>query len=174
MPEVILVDENNNPVGSMEKMEAHKKGLLHRAFSIFIFNQKGQLLLQKRATGKYHCGGLWSNTCCSHPAPGENLLESASQRLMEEMGIETELREIFTFTYRVSFENGLTENEFDHVLIGFSDTKPKINPDEAEDWKYIDKEIALKATVDNPDEFTPWFKIALPKVISSLSEPEEK
>jgi isopentenyl-diphosphate delta-isomerase len=123
MNDVILVDKHDNSVGTMDKMKAHEMGVLHRAFSIFLFNDKGELLLQKRQESKYHSAGLWTNTCCSHPKPGETLIDGAKSRLMEEMGISTEIEFAFSFLYKAEFENGLTENEFDHVFIG----KPRVN-----------------------------------------------
>ena len=123
--EVILVNEADEQIGVMEKMEAHEKGLLHRAFSVFIFNDKGEMLLQQRALNKYHSGGLWTNACCSHPRPGEDTLQAAKRRLMEEMGIETSLTLKNSFTYKTAFENGLTEHEFDHIFIGTFNQEPK-------------------------------------------------
>jgi len=123
---VVLVDENDNEIGVEEKINAHRKGLLHRAFSIFVFNSKNELLLQKRAADKYHSGGLWSNTCCSHPRPGENLKDAAHRRLQEEMGFDCSLREVFSFLYKKSFDNGLTEHELDHVFFGKFDGIPKL------------------------------------------------
>src|SRR5687768_14206462 len=130
LPPVILVNEQDEPVGTMEKLEAHQKGLLHRAFSVFVVNKNGEMLLQQRAQDKYHSGGLWTNTCCSHPLPGENVLDASHRRLMEEMGFDCPLREIFSFTYRAEFDNGLTEHEFDHVFFGEYDGE--VIPDTAE------------------------------------------
>lgn len=164
MTEVILVDDNDKQVGVMEKMEAHQKGLLHRAFSIFIFNDKGELLLHQRAKDKYHSPGLWTNTCCSHPLPGENSNDAAKRRLKEEMGFATPLEKIFDFTYKATFNNGLTEHEFDHVYIG--EWSGKIDPDKKEVADYSYKTIAdIKSDIEsNPDNYTVWFKIALPKI----------
>ena len=135
---VILVDKNDNQIGFMPKLEAHQKGVLHRAFSIFIFNNKYELLLQKRASSKYHSGGLWTNTCCSHPRQDEDILDAANRRLIEEMGIETILRKVYEFTYKAELDNDLTEHEFDHVFYGVYNEDPEINPDEADDFKWID------------------------------------
>lgn len=163
---VVLVDEADNDIGSEEKIKAHENGgVLHRAFSIFIFNDRGEMLLQKRADHKYHCGGLWTNTCCSHPRPGESLSEATHRKLLQEMGFDTDLKEILSFTYRASFENGLTEHELDHVFIGFYNNEPKLNHEEASKSTWI-KLDALETDVrDNPEKFTPWFKIVLEKVI---------
>ncbi|WP_020528072.1 isopentenyl-diphosphate Delta-isomerase [Flexithrix dorotheae] len=161
---VICVDKQNNEIGEMSKKEVHEKGILHRAFSIFIFNSKGQLLLQQRAKDKYHSGGLWTNTCCSHPAPGENTLEAANRRLMEEMGMHTHLEHVFDFTYTAHFENGLIENEYDHVFFGFTDELPSINKEEVENWKLVNfDELDLEIS-ENSNHFTAWFKIIYPKV----------
>ena len=158
---VILVDEKDNQVGLMPKLEAHEKGLLHRAFSIFIFNNKYQLLLQKRAISKYHSGGLWTNTCCSHPLENLSLVESAKKRLVEEMGIKANLNEVFSFIYQAEFDNGLSEYEYDHVLFGISNNKPILNPDEAIDYKWI-KISDLKAQIEkNPGNFTVWLQIMI-------------
>jgi len=157
---VILVDEKDNQVGLMPKLEAHQKGLLHRAFSVFIFNSDYELLLQKRASSKYHSGGLWTNTCCSHPRDGEDILDAANRRLHEEMGIKTNLRKVFDFIYKADLDNNLTENEFDHVFYGIYDSDPVLNKEEADDYKWIDMET-LKNDIDkNPDQYTVWFKIA--------------
>ncbi len=161
--EVILVDESDTAIGSMEKMEAHKKGLLHRAFSVFIFNGDGKLLLQQRALTKYHSAGLWTNSCCSHPRPNENLLTAAKRRLFEEMGLDTELIYKTAFVYRSSFDNGLIEHEYDHIYVGVTEKDPIINKEEVEAyaWKNID---AIKKEIEIfPDKFTTWFKIALNK-----------
>ena len=157
---VILVDEKDNQVGLMSKLEAHQKGLLHRAFSVFIFNSDYELLLQKRASSKYHSGGLWTNTCCSHPRDGEDTIDAANRRLYEEMGIKTSLRKVFDFIYKAELDNNLTENEFDHVFYGVYNNDPVLNIEEADDFKWIDMET-LKNDIDsNPDQFTVWFKIA--------------
>ncbi len=164
MSEVILVNEMDEPTGTMEKMEAHKKGLLHRAFSIFIFNNKGEMLLQQRSSGKYHNGELWTNACCSHPAPGESTFIAANRRLKEEMGFTTQLEKAFEFTYRASFENGLTEHEFDHVFIGHYDGEINVDDNEVMDYcfKTIDElQVSLQS---HSQKFTSWFKIAFPKI----------
>ena len=165
MTDVILVDESGEEIGAMEKIEAHRKGLLHRAISIFVFHPDGRVMLQKRADNKYHSGGLWSNTCCSHPIPGENARDAALRRLKEEMGIECELTEIGTFTYRTEFPNGMTEYEFDHVFIGVSALEPTLNPEEAQDWKWQDIE-SLQADIKNhPDLYAFWLPPALELVL---------
>ena len=157
---VILVDKNDNQVGLMPKLEAHKKGVLHRAFSIFIFNSKYELLLQKRASSKYHSGGLWTNTCCSHPREGEDTLDAANRRLDEEMGIKTSLRKVYNFIYKAELDNQLTEHEFDHVFYGVCDNDPILNKDEAEDFKWVDMETLNNDIIKNEDNYTVWFKIA--------------
>ena len=157
---VILVDKNDNQVGLMPKLEAHEKGLLHRAFSIFIFNSRYELLLQKRASSKYHSGGLWTNTCCSHPREGEDTLDAANRRLYEEMGIKTSLRKVYDFIYKAKLDNQLTEHEFDHVFYGVCDSDPKLNKDEAEDFKWVDMETLNNDIIKNEDNYTVWFKIA--------------
>ena len=157
---VILVDKNDNQVGLMPKIEAHEKGVLHRAFSIFIFNSKYELLLQKRASSKYHSGGLWTNTCCSHPREGEDTLDAANRRLDEEMGIKTSLRKVYDFIYKAELDNQLTEHEFDHVFYGVCDRDPKLNKDEAEDFKWIDMETLNNDIIKNGNNYTVWFKIA--------------
>jgi len=159
MDEVILVNDKDQEIGKMEKLEAHQKGLLHRAFSIFIFNTKGELLLQKRALHKYHSPGLWTNTCCSHPKPNETNLEAANRRLKEEMGMKADLSHAFHFIYHVEFENGLIEHEFDHVFYAYSDEIPKINPDEVHEYKYISNDELLKDMDLNPKTYTEWFKL---------------
>ena len=157
---VILVDKNDNQVGLMPKLEAHKKGVLHRAFSIFIFNSKYELLLQKRASAKYHSGGLWTNTCCSHPREGEDIFDAANRRLNEEMGIKTSLRKVYDFIYKAELDNQLTEHEFDHVFYGVYDNDPILNKDEADDFKWVDMETLNNDIVKNEDNYTVWFKIA--------------
>ena len=157
---VILVDKNDNQVGLMPKLEAHEKGLLHRAFSIFIFNSRYELLLQKRASSKYHSGGLWTNTCCSHPREGEDTLDAANRRLDEEMGIKTSLRKVYDFIYKAELDNQLTEHEFDHVFYGVFDNDPILNKNEAEDFKWVDMETLNNDIIKNEDNYTVWFKIA--------------
>ncbi len=161
---VVLVDEKNNETGVMEKMEAHRSGKLHRAISVFIYNSKGELLMHKRAAGKYHSAGLWTNTCCSHPRPGEDAREAAMRRLQEEMGMKCELVHAFDFTYKAELENGLTEHEFDHVFTGISDALPAPNPDEVEAWEYICEEDLALELRDNPQLFTVWFRMIYPNL----------
>jgi isopentenyl-diphosphate delta-isomerase len=162
--EVILVNERDEQTGSMEKMEAHQKGILHRAFSIFIFNNKGEMLIQQRALGKYHNPGLWTNACCSHPMPGESTQFAAERRLNEELGFTTPLEKVFSFTYKVDFENGLTEHEFDHVFTGDYDGEIKANSSEVKDYCYKTLEEISLSLESHPQKFTPWFKIAFPEI----------
>tara|TARA_B100000686_G_scaffold354666_1_gene466254 strand:+ start:21477 stop:22010 length:534 start_codon:yes stop_codon:yes gene_type:complete len=157
--EVVLVDSNDKVLGTMPKMEAHKKAVLHRAFSVFLMNSKKELLLQKRADNKYHSPGLWTNTCCSHQRINETTIQAAKRRLYQEMGINASLKEIFKFKYKVSFNNGLTEHELDHVLVGFSDKNPKINLNEVSDWKWMSLELISNSIKENPEIYTVWFKI---------------
>ncbi|MFC2143768.1 isopentenyl-diphosphate Delta-isomerase [Candidatus Aenigmatarchaeota archaeon] len=165
---VVLVDENDNEIGTEEKIKAHQDGgKLHRAFSIFVFNNKKEMMLQKRAASKYHFGGLWTNTCCSHPRTDESIEETARKKLIQEMGFETELKELFTFIYKATSKNGLTEHELDHVLVGKFDGEPEPNPEEADEWKWISLEEIERDVRENPDNYTPWFKIALEKVIEN-------
>ncbi len=159
--QVVLVDKDDKPIGLMEKLEAHQKGFLHRAFSVLLFNDQKELLLQQRAFDKYHCGGLWTNTCCSHPYPEEDVKDAALRRLKEEMGIECELEKSFEFIYKAKFDNGLTENEYDHVFIGTFSGKPVINKDEVADWKYLSMAALEQDIADNPGYYTPWFKIII-------------
>ena len=164
MEQVILVNEQDEQLGVMEKLEAHEKALLHRAFSIFIFNKKGEMLLQQRALNKYHSGGFWTNTCCSHPRPGEETAKAATRRLKEEMGFETPLAEIFSFSYKAEFANGLTEHEYDYVYAGTYNGPVLPNTSEVNDYCYksmADIEASLQT---HPGKYTPWFHIAFPKV----------
>lgn len=164
MEKVILVDEQDNEIGTMEKMEAHEKALLHRAFSVFLFNEKGEMLLQKRASEKYHSGGLWTNTCCSHPRPNETSLDAAKRRLEEEMGIKAEVEEIFSFVYRAELDKGLVEHEFDHVFFGKYEGEVILNEEEAEDHTYMALPLLEQEILDHPEKYTEWFKIAFPRV----------
>ena len=159
MEQVILVDEQDNPIGLMEKHAAHIEPHLHRAFSVFIFNSKGELLMQQRALSKYHSPGLWTNTCCSHPRDGETLEEATSRRLWEEMGMRCEMHEVYTFIYKAPVGQGLTEHEFDHVFIGQSDDIPCINTDEVASWKYMTLDALSKDIALYPEHYTEWFKI---------------
>lgn len=161
--QVILVDENDNQIGLMPKLEAHEKAVLHRAFSVFIFNDNNELMLQQRALHKYHSPGLWTNTCCSHQRNGETNLEAGKRRLKEEMGFVTDLKETTSFIYKAPFDNGLTEHELDHIMIGDFNDKPNINPDEVADWKWMSLE-AVKADIQlKPNDYTAWFKIIFEK-----------
>ncbi|MBQ6101599.1 MAG: isopentenyl-diphosphate Delta-isomerase [Bacteroidales bacterium] len=159
MEQVILVDENDRQIGLMEKQAAHVTPHLHRAFSVFIFNSKGELLMQQRALSKYHSPGLWTNTCCSHPRDGETTLEAARRRLMEEMGMSCDIKEVYSFIYKAPVGQGLTEHEFDHVFIGQSDMSPNINFDEVASWKYMSICDISKDIVLYPEHYTEWFKI---------------
>lgn len=163
---LILVDENDNVLGAMEKLMVHKLGLLHRAFSVFIFNSKGELLLQQRADEKYHSGGLWTNSCCSHPVYGESLEDAIQRRLQQELGITCAVSFQFKFLYKTVFENGMTEHEYDHVYFGFTDDLPTPDPTEIKDWKYISL-TELEASIrKHAGQYTSWLQLCLPKVIS--------
>jgi isopentenyl-diphosphate Delta-isomerase len=167
--EVILVDEADAPLGSMEKLEAHRKALLHRAFSVFIFNSKGEMLLQRRAEGKYHSPGLWTNACCSHPRPGEDTHAAAVRRLREELGFTTRLEKLFDFTYRSEYDNGLTEFEFDHVFVGSYEKDIHPNPEEVSEYCYRSPGDIRNDLQSRPHEFTSWFHLAFPMVESHLT-----
>ena len=156
---VILVDEKNNQIGLMPKMEAHEKAVLHRAFSVFVFNEKGELMLQQRAASKYHSPLLWTNTCCSHQREGESNIEAGRRRLQEEMGFSTDLKEVFSFIYKAPFDNGLTEHEFDLVMIGSFEGEPNINQEEVASYKWMDLKAVKKDIENNPADYTSWFKI---------------
>ena len=161
---VILVDKNDRPAGRMEKMEAHEKGILHRAFSVFIFNDRNEIMLQQRALSKYHSPGLWTNTCCSHPREGEKTIGAAHRRMVEEMGFDCDFEEAFDFIYKSDVGQGLTEHELDHVFIGHSNEQPKINPDEVNDWKYMSMDSVRAEMKSNPEKYTVWFRIAFDEV----------
>ncbi len=166
---VILVNEKDEQIGLMPKMEAHEKGLLHRAFSVFVFNNDNKLMIQQRALGKYHSPGLWTNTVCSHQREGESNVEAGKRRLQEEMGFSTDLKDTISFIYKAPFDNGLTEHEFDHILIGNYDGEPNLNPEEAHDWKWVSLDVLKKDMVDNPEIYTEWFKIIFDKYYKYIS-----
>lgn len=165
---VILVDEQDAQIGLMPKMMAHEKALLHRAFSVFLFNDQGELMLQQRALSKYHSPGLWTNTCCSHQRDGESNIEAGKRRLEEEMGISAELKEVTSFIYKAEFDNGLTEHEYDHVLVGKYNSEPNINPEEVASWKWMPLEDVNEDIRANPDIYTAWFKIIFEKFYDYL------
>lgn len=173
-PLVINVDENDNVLGYVPKLEAHQKGILHRAISILIFNEKGDWMLQKRADSKYHSPSLWTNTCCSHPYPNEDTEEAAVRRLKEEMGIECGLVEIFEFTYRTEFDNGLIEHELDHVFFGIYNEAPSPNPKEASDWKFVSKSTLELDMSENSSKYTEWFKLIVPRVVHNFDHYKQK
>lgn len=160
---VILVDEKDNKIGLMPKMQAHEEARLHRAFSVFILNDKNEIMLQQRAAHKYHSPLLWTNTCCSHQRDGESNLEAGKRRLQEEMGFTVELKELFSFIYKAPFDNGLTEHELDHVMVGYFNNNPIINPEEVESWKWMSIEAIKQDMNSNPDNYTAWFKIIFDK-----------
>lgn len=166
--QVILVNEKDQPIGLMEKMEAHEKALLHRAFSVFVINSKGEIMLQQRAHSKYHSPGLWTNTCCSHQRDGESNIQAGRRRLQEEMGFNVPLTELFSFIYKAEFDNGLTEHEFDHVMQGFYEEAPEINTDEVADWKWMHPETIKKDIDLHPETYTAWFKIIFSNYYSYL------
>lgn len=166
---VILVNEKDEKIGLMPKMEAHEKALLHRAFSVFIFNNKEELLLQKRASHKYHSPNQWTNTCCSHQRDGETSLKAGKRRLKEEMGFECSLKEKFTFIYKAPFDNGLTEHELDHVMVGFYDKNPKINLDEASDFCWMKMDEIKEDISNNPNKYTIWFKIIFNEYLNKIN-----
>jgi isopentenyl-diphosphate Delta-isomerase len=171
LPEkVILVDNEDNPIGEMDKLEAHKKGVLHRAFSIFIFNSKKELLIQKRNRNKYHCGGMWSNTCCSHPTLHESTIDAAHRRLKEEMGFDCPILNIFSFIYKVDLDHQLSEHEYDHVYWGIYKGNPKINKNEVSDWSYVSLQELRKLMKDAPGDFTPWLHLSLDRVEKKTNE----
>ncbi len=167
--QVILVNEKDEQIGLMPKMEAHEKALLHRAFSVFVFNDKNELMLQQRALHKYHTPGLWTNTCCSHQRNGESNIEAGKRRLMEEMGFVTELEESISFIYKAPFDNGLTEHEYDHILLGKYNNAPNINPDEVADWKWMALEDVKTDIAKNPELYTAWFKVIFDKFYEHIN-----
>ncbi|WP_445382704.1 isopentenyl-diphosphate Delta-isomerase [Robiginitalea sp. IMCC43444] len=168
--EVILVTPEDTVVGTMPKMEAHEKAVLHRAFSVFVLNEKGETLLQQRASHKYHSPLLWTNTCCSHQRLGETNLQAGKRRLQEEMGFQTELQELFSFIYKAPFDNGLTEHELDHVMLGYYEGEPAINPEEVNAWKWMALQDIQADLQQNPDKYTAWFKIIFDRFYKHISK----
>lgn len=161
--QVILVNEQDQEIGLMPKIEAHEKAVLHRAFSVFIFNSRNELMLQQRASHKYHSPDLWTNTCCSHQRQGESNIEAGKRRLFEEMGFVTELEEKTSFIYKAPFDNGLTEHELDHIMVGYFDDAPNLNQEEVKDWKWMSLEAIKNDIIINPSSYTAWFKIIFDK-----------
>lgn len=167
--QVILVNEKDEPIGLMPKLEAHQKALLHRAFSVFIFNDKNELMLQQRASHKYHSPNLWANTCCSHQRDGESNIQAGTRRLQEEMGFVASLEESVSFIYKAPFDNGLTEHEFDHVMIGYYNDAPEINPEEVSNWKWMPLEDVKLDMKKQPEIYTEWFKIIFDKFYDHIN-----
>lgn len=167
---VILVNEKDEQIGLMEKIEAHEKALLHRAFSVFVFNAKNELMIQQRAHSKYHSPGLWTNTCCSHQREGESNVDAGKRRLQEEMGFSTDLKDTISFIYKAPFDNGLTEHEFDHILVGNFEGEPDLNPDEVAEWKWMSLEAIEADMKENPKIYTEWFKIIFDKYYSHIQQ----
>jgi isopentenyl-diphosphate delta-isomerase len=167
---VILVNSNDEPIGLMPKMEAHEKAVLHRAFSVFVVNDKNELMLQQRALEKYHSPGLWTNTCCSHQRDGEGNIEAGHRRLDEEMGFTTPLEYLFNFIYKAPFDNGLTEHELDHVMLGRYEGDPVINPEEVASWKWMNIEEINSDLKNNPDSYTVWFAIIFDRFYNHLNQ----
>ncbi len=167
---VILVNEKDEQIGLMPKLEAHEKALLHRAFSVFVLNGKNEIMLQQRGARKYHSPLLWTNTCCSHQREGESNIDAGSRRLFEEMGFKTPLKDLFHFIYKAPFDNGLTEHELDHVLIGHFNGEPQINPEEVESWKWMPIDEIKTDMAQNPKIYTVWFRIIFDEFYHYLEE----
>lgn len=174
LEEVVLVNEKDEALGTMEKMAAHEQALLHRAFSVFVFNTNGDLLMQQRAHSKYHSGGLWTNTCCSHPRPNEDVADAAYRRLQEEMGFTTSLTKAFDFTYKAAFDNGLTEHEFDHVFTGVYEGPVHFNPNEVAAYAFMTEKELEEQIKETPERFTAWFHIAYPTLKAWMADPQNK
>lgn len=171
--DVILVTGADVPVGTAGKLDAHREGWLHRAFSVLLFHpESDHLLLHQRAEGKYHAPGMWTNTCCSHPAPGEATLDAANRRLMEEMGMAADLHEVFSLTYRLEMANGLIEHEFDHVFAGRATGEPRPNPDEVADWQWLTPAEVSAELEHAPERYTPWFRLIWPKWLKVGASPD--
>mgnify|MGYP003343926421 FL=1 len=166
--QVVLVDVHDNPIGLMSKMEAHQKAVLHRAFSVFVLNDQNELMLQQRALHKYHSPGLWTNTCCSHQRSGESNIQAGTRRLQEEMGFTTELTELTSFIYKAPFDNGLTEHELDHIMLGRYNSSPTINPEEVADWKWMPIEDVKNDVDTHPERYTVWFVIIFERFYKDL------
>lgn len=171
--EVILVDVNDRETGVMEKLEAHRQGVLHRAFSVFIFNSRGEMLIHQRAAGKYHGAGLWTNACCSHPLPGEKLENAVARRLLQEMGMYCKVKKVFDFVYRAEVENGLIEYEFDHVYVGMTDADPVPDKSEVQAWAWRSPDEILDELYAEPERYTVWFAKAFPKVLQTIKKNKE-
>ncbi len=167
---VILVNDKDEQIGLMEKIEAHEKALLHRAFSVFVFNDKNELMIQQRALEKYHSPGLWTNTCCSHQREGESNIEAGKRRLQEEMGFSTDLKETISFIYRAPFDNGLTEHEYDYILVGTFNEEPKPNPDEVANWRWMSLQAIETDMEERPEIYTEWFKIIFDKYYKHIQQ----
>lgn len=159
--EIVLIDCNDEPIGSMEKLQAHQEGLLHRAFSVLILNELGDMLIQRRAFEKYHSGGAWSNACCGHPRPGETTQAAAERRLQEEMGFSVPLKKLYHFTYKTDLGNGLTEHEFDHVFLGVYNDDPVPNPNEVAEWRYVSIDRLQQELKMQADQFSFWFRLIM-------------
>lgn len=168
--QVVLVNESDEVLGTMPKMEAHEKAVLHRAFSVFILNSKGEVMLQQRAAHKYHSPLLWTNTCCSHQRLGESNIDAGKRRLSEEMGFSTELRELFSFIYKAPFDNGLTEHELDHVMLGQYEEEPEINPEEVAAWKWMSPDAIASDMAEFPERYTAWFRIIFERFHTYLKD----
>lgn len=168
MDHVILVDANDHEIGTMEKMEAHRRGLLHRAFSVLVFNSQGEILVQQRADTKYHSAGLWTNTCCSHPRPNECIRQASARRLLEEMGIEATPEFAYKFTYRTDLDQELVEHEVDHVFTALFDGIPSANPHEVQSWKFVPVEILRQDVIDHPENYTYWFRLIMEQPLPKL------
>ena len=167
---VILVNKLDEELGLMEKMEAHQKGLLHRAFSVFVLNDNGQLMLQQRAIEKYHSGGLWTNTCCSHPRKGETNEAAATRRLQEEMGFICPVEKTLEFIYKAELDKGMTEHEYDHLFIGKYNGEPKLNPNEVMAWRWEDIDVLAKDIETNPEKYTAWFRIIYQRFLEAVKK----
>lgn len=170
---VIVVNESDEWTGTADKLQAHKEGLLHRAFSVFVLNTNNEMLIQKRADGKYHSAGLWSNACCSHPMPGESTVSAAHRRLQEELGFDCEIEELFTYRYKTDVGNGLIENEYDHIYIGQYDGVPQLNKDEVGDYAYVNLDDLADQLRSDPQIFTTWFRMLLPRFLEHVKQYEK-